>query len=203
MSLLLYDLNGIGEQHSGRDFVKCVTPFLMMFIGAKKIQKNLTDIHINAMDAFTNQNYRVDILKVKQKIFDSHPENSEARKLMLKKEQLNELNSLTVASNFLYPEDAVKHMMQAVRQKITDCLSLGSAGIMLILIMFGGKILFPITSAFGQICFYTINGVIGILSLMYLYESFNGIKAIRNTKKARKQMQDRIRELKDKIFGDI
>ena len=159
--------------------------------------------HSNVIIVIMEKNYRLDILKVKQKIFNSYPENSQARKLMLKKEQLNELNSLTIANTLLYSDNTLDYVISGVQEKIQGCLFSGIIGIMLILIMFGAKLLFPITSGFGLVCFYSIAGILGLGSVLYFREMFHGLKAISKTRKARKDMKDRIKELKNKIFGDL
>ena len=155
------------------------------------------------MNVSMEKNYRIDILKLRQKIYDAYSANSEARKLMLKKEQLDELNSLTVATKVMYPEDQIKYIMDDVEEKIGACAIFSLLGLTLITALFAIEFIFPIQSIFGLTCFYIIIGLIGFGTGFSVKQLVNGWQAIRNTKRARKTMNDRIKKLKKKIFGDI
>lgn len=57
---------------------------------------------------------RIDFLKVKQKIFDSYPVNSLARKVILKEEKVKELQKLTMARN-IFSKDFTDSIMETTK----------------------------------------------------------------------------------------
>jgi hypothetical protein len=150
-----------------------------------------------------NNQYRIDALRVRQKLFETYPANSQAKKLMIKKQQIQELNTLTVASNLLYPKDQAEEIIGAVKEEILKHGLLAGIGIGFSALLSVSEMYFPSATDLGTFLFFMIHGALVGFVVFQLYRAFLGIKAIHKTRKAQSALDARIKELSDKIFKDL
>ncbi len=149
------------------------------------------------------KSYKIDSLKLQQKIYNLHPENSHARKLMVKREQMLELNSLTLAKSILFPDEQIVVIEYSLQTKIWDAALLGICGIFLVVL---GTILpriFPLETPLGLISYYGVLAGLSIWTIFKFKACIERMKEIYKLNRDSLKISDRIKELADKVFKDL
>lgn len=144
--------------------------------------------------------YRVDPLKVREKLYEMYPPGSEARKQMEKEEKLKELgrlSSMAYGNDFDVLKEAAEHLKSANIRLFIRALFFGGLG---------GFLISLTSLATTPIELGLVIGLVVCFSLSALKDSYYIVYNIITIKRFNLEMnkiQKRIRELKGDIFNEF
>lgn len=150
-----------------------------------------------------SKSVKVDMLKLQQKIYDLHPANSKARQMMIKKEQMLELNSLTLAKNIIFPDDQIQLIVEKLQNQALDAAILGTCGIGGVTVGLLLPDLVSLGTPLGIGSFYLLLSAVGVWSVFKWIQCVIILREIRKIGKDATTITQRIKELTNKIFKDV
>lgn len=147
--------------------------------------------------------YKIDTLKLQQKIYSLYPANAQARKLMIKKDQMLELNSLILAKKLIFPDDQVSLLVERLKAAAQKSFIFFSCGVLAVLLSISLPSIFSIGTPLKWYSFYLVVSGLGIWTLLKLKQLILIVREINNINKDAIKLTARIKELTDHIFKDL
>jgi len=142
----------------------------------------------------TENNYRIDIWRLKQKLYELYPENSTARKAFVKTETLKEYTHLSSLVNLYTPQFISTMFAMSKGEIIKSILSVLVCLLLMSFVVLVGVtfklmlVKFLTCFTFGILFWFLFKGIKDIVST---------IKAIVKFKKAQQKLEDKMNQLQE------